>query len=349
MSTFYPLRVSEVNRLTPDAVSVSLEVPVKLREFFSFKAGQYITVKHRKDGEEIRRAYSIASDPQSENLVIGIKEVPEGTFSTFANRTLQAGDTLEIMPPEGRFVFPVNSEEKNILAIAAGSGITPILSIIKEALVRYTNTSVVLLYGNRSLKDTMFRETLNDLLHTYPERFTVHYVFSRTREDSSLFGRIGSDTINYVLRNKHKDIQFNRAYLCGPQELIQMSEACLEAYGLNKGCISHELFTELEVADTLKDHLDGKTQLSVTLDGVEYQLVLDQKALVLDGVLKQKIDAPYSCQGGVCSSCIARVTEGEAQMVKNQILTPGEIAEGLILTCQAHAVTPTLKIDFDDV
>ena len=349
MSNFYTLKVSQVRKLTPDSVAISLRVPEALQETFSFTAGQYVTFRHFKDGEEIRRAYSIASRPGEEDLTVGIKKVPGGAFSVYANETLRAGDSLEVMPPEGRFIYQPESGSSCVLALAAGSGITPIMSIIKTALADRSDSRVVLAYGNRSPQETMFRDEIEQLKSEYADRFTVYYLFSRDREDGSLFGRIESGTVNFITRNKHQDLSFDRCYLCGPQAMIEMAEETLIGQGVPKERIFHELFTAAEVADTLKDELEGKTALTVTLDGVQHQLVMDQKSLVLDAVIRAKIDAPYSCQGGVCSTCIARVTEGEASMVKNQILTPGEIAEGLILTCQAHPTTSVLKVDYDDV
>jgi ring-1,2-phenylacetyl-CoA epoxidase subunit PaaE len=349
MSTFYPLIVSEVKRLTPDAVSIALEIPGDLNQTFKFQAGQYITIKHQDKSGEIRRAYSIAASPSENKLVVGVKKVPNGIFSTFANDILNPGDTLEVMPPQGRFVYPGSKEEQTFLAVAAGSGITPIISIIKTALESDSKSKFVLLYGNRSLAETMFREELENLTEKYSERFYLYYTFSRQREENALFGRIEGSSINYVIRNQHKAMSFDRAYLCGPEEMIKLTQETLKEGGLLENQISVELFTEQEVEDTLIDQLEGKTQLEVTLDGVLHKLVIDQKALILDALLKNKIDAPYSCQGGVCSTCIAKITEGQASMVKNQILTPGEIKEGLILTCQSHPTSPILKIDYDDV
>ena len=349
MSNFFTLEVSQVRKLTPDSVAVSLRVPEALRETFSFTAGQYVTFRHFREGEEIRRAYSIASRPGEAELTVGIKKVLGGIFSVYANDALRAGDSLEVMPPEGRFVYRPESSGTRVLALAAGSGITPIMSIIKTALAENSESRVVLVYGNRSPEETMFRAEIDQLKSEYDDRFTVYYLFSRGREEGSMFGRIEASTVNFITRNKHQDLSFDRFYLCGPQAMIEMAEETLVGQGVPKERILHELFAAADVADTLKEELDGKTELTVTLDGVLHQLVMDQKSLVLDAVLRAKIDAPYSCQGGVCSTCIARVTEGEASMVKNQILTPGEIAEGLILTCQAHPTSPVLKVDYDDV
>jgi ring-1,2-phenylacetyl-CoA epoxidase subunit PaaE len=223
------------------------------------------------------------------------------------------------------------------------------MSIIRTALAENRDSQVVLAYGNQSPKQTMFRAEIEQLQSEYPGRFTVYYLFSRDREEGSLFGRIEPGTVNFITRNKHRDLSFDRFYLCGPQAMIEMAETTLIGQGIAKDRVSHELFTEAEGTDTLKEELEGKTTLTVLLDGVSHELVMDQKSLVLDAVIRAKIDAPYSCQGGVCSTCIARVTEGSASMVKNQILTPGEVAEGLILTCQAHPTTPVLKVDYDDV
>ncbi len=349
MSAFYPLEVTEVRKLTPDSVAVSLRVPEDLRKTFAFEAGQYLTFRLQRDGSEIHRAYSIASRPGLDELTVAVKKVPNGVFSTYASEVLRAGDRLETMPPQGRFVFRAETQAKALLALAAGSGITPILSIIRTALEDRPDTRVVLAYGNRSADETMFRAEIEQLKADFADRFAVYYVYSRSREEGSLFGRIDTSTINFITRNKHKDLAFERYYLCGPQGMIELAEDTLLGQGVAKEQILHELFTSAEVTDTLQESLEGKSRLTVTLDGVSHDLVMDQKALVLDAVLRAKIDAPYSCQGGVCSTCIARVTEGNAQMVKNQILTPGEIEDGLILTCQAHPTTPELKIDYDDV
>lgn len=349
MSAFYPLEVTRVRKLTSDSVAVSLRIPDTLRDAFAFEAGQYVTFRLEHGDSEIRRAYSIASRPGAAELTVGVKKVPNGIFSNYAIDTLQVGDHLETMPPQGRFVYRPESQAKALLALAAGSGITPLLSIIRTALEDSPQTRVVLAYGNRSADETMFRSEIEQLRVDYPDRFSVYYVFSRSREEGSLFGRIDASTINFITRNKHKDLRFDQCFLCGPQAMIEGAEETLLGQGIAKEQILHELFTSTEVKDTLQEVLEGQTRLSVTLDGVAHDLVIDQKSFVLDAVLKAKIDAPYSCQGGVCSTCIARVTEGNAQMVKNQILTPGEIAEGLILTCQAHATTPDLKIDYDDV
>jgi ring-1,2-phenylacetyl-CoA epoxidase subunit PaaE len=359
MAQFHSLKVKHIDALTPNAVAVTLDVPKELAQTFAFTAGQYITIKKEIKGKELRRAYSISSSPKKEDITIGIKRVDHGGFSDYANTKLAVGDVLEVMPPEGRFVF--NPEEKkqfsfkkhgnpkNIAAFAAGSGITPIMSIARTVLDSNPKNKMVLVYGNKSHEETMFYTDLAKLELEHPERFFVYFTTSQAREDNALFGRIDTATVNYALKNKHKDLDFDGYYLCGPEEMIQLVSDTLKENEIEASKIHFELFTTTEIQEEMPAKVDGQTALTVVVDDTEYQLTMDRKTLVLDAVLKENIDAPYSCQGGVCSSCIARITEGAAEMVKNQILTDSEIKEGLILTCQAHPTTPILKVDYDDV
>ena len=349
MSQFFPLEVSRVESLTPNAVAISFEIPVELKEAFSFTAGQYITIKHQQNGEEIRRAYSLSSKPDKTEITIGVKKVPGGSFSVYANESINAGDTLEVMPPEGRFTFDKEAGSRNLVAFAAGSGITPIMSIIQTALEANEDNKVILVYGNQSEQETMFHKDLKVLGEQYEERFFTYYLFSREKGADALFGRIDRSIVNLITRNKHKDLNPDCYYLCGPLPMIETVTESLKENGVDEEQIYHELFTESEVEDTLTDVLEGRTHMEVTLDDQVFTLDMDQKSIVLDAILKADIDAPYSCQGGVCSTCIARVTEGSAEMVKNQILTDSELEEGLILTCQAHPTSASLKIDYDDV
>lgn len=349
MSDFHPLTVSSVAHLTSNSVAISFTVPNHLKDDFSFVSGQYITIKHYLNGGEVRRAYSISSVPTANEITIGIKKVEGGTFSVFANSGIKAGDVLEILPPEGRFTFVPSNTAQNIAAFAAGSGITPIMSIAQTVLESHLNNTFVLVYGNQNPSETMFLQEIKALKKKYTNRFFVKFAYSRSREEDALFGRIDASSVNYILKNKFKGTSFDAFYLCGPEEMIHLVSDTLKTSGIPDNDIYHELFTASETVDTLAEDLDGDTQVEVTVDDETYSFAMDKKILVLDAVLKENIDAPYSCQGGVCSTCIARVTEGKAEMVKNQILTEGEIAEGLILTCQAHPLTATLKVDFDDV
>lgn len=348
MSQFHALKIAAVDQLTPNAVALTFDIPNELKEAFAYKAGQYITLKHLLNGKELRRAYSISSPPSSGKLTVGIKKMEDGTFSVYANEQLKAGETLEVMVPEGRFVFD-SSEPQTIAAFAAGSGITPIMSIAQTVLESHPENHFVLVFGNQTPEETMYFRTIQSLKERYGDRLFVQYVFSRSSEEGALFGRIEKSTVNFVLKNKFKGTAFDAFYLCGPEEMINQVTDTLKDNGIPKDKIHFELFTSSDTEDELAGELEGKTQVEVLLDDETFTFVMDKKELVLDAVLKQDIDAPYSCQGGVCSSCIARLTEGKVEMVKNQILTDSEIEEGFVLTCQSHPVSAKIKIDYDNV
>jgi len=349
MSDFHELQIAAVDRLTPNSVALTFAIPSHLSDTFSYDAGQYITLKTDINGIAVRRAYSISSAPSSGKLTVGIKKVPDGTFSLHANENLQAGDSLEVMPPEGRFIFVKGSKPKTIAAFAAGSGITPIMSIAQSVLESHDENKFVLVFGNQTPEETMYRDTLLHLEEKYANRFFVQWLYSKSTEPDCLFGRIETSTVNLITKNKFKDFDFDAFYLCGPEPMIHTVSDTLKNNGVAEEKILFELFTSAAPKPSGNEESDGRTEVHVVVDDEEFTFTMDQKTLVLDAVLKENIDAPYSCQGGVCSSCIAKVTEGRAEMVKNQILTDGEVEEGLILTCQAKAVTPTLRIDYDDV
>ncbi len=349
MSDFHMLSISEVKKITPSAVSITFSIPENLNETFRFKAGQYITLKHIHNGNEIRRAYSIYTSPESGRLSVGIKQVEGGTFSVYANTVLKQGDAIEVMPPEGKFILDGASEtSKDYIAFAAGSGITPVLSIITSVLEEESNSTFSLVFGNRSMEEAMFASDILKLKQEYPDRFFSEFIFSRKKEDTGLFGRIENSTINYLFKNKFAGRNFDAYYLCGPEAMIETVKALLKEKEVAKNKIFFELFTTTDAA--LPDELhDGKTQVTIVLDDETETFIMKQNSSVLEAALKHGLDAPFSCQGGICSTCIARIKEGKAEMRKNQILTDEEIAEGLILTCQAHPITPALHIDYDDV
>lgn len=349
MANFYPLTVQSVKSLTPDAVAITFTIPKELTQTFVFSAGQYITIKKEIKGKELRRAYSISSSPTLNTITIGVKKVGNEGFSNYANTKIATGDTLEVMPPEGRFIFNPSNATKNIAAFAAGSGITPIMSIATTVLASNPNNTFVLVYGNKSYKDTMFYTDLVKLQLEYTNRFFVYFTNSQTKEDDSLFGRIDTNTINYALKEKHADTAFDDFYLCGPEAMINLVTDSLKENGVSNDAIHFELFTATEIKEELPQSVDGSSEVTILVDNEEFSFSMDKKTIILDAVLKENIDAPYSCQGGVCSSCIAKVTEGKAEMSNNQILTDSEIEEGLILTCQARATTSTIKVDYDDV
>lgn len=350
MSGFHKLTINTITKETTKAISLSFDIPQALKDTFIFTAGQYVTLKTTINNKEVRRDYSLCASPKSGTIKVAIKEVKDGTFSSYANANLKTGDTIEVAAPKGRFTFTPSNETKNIVAFAAGSGITPVLSIIKCALEEETLSKVVLVYGNKTQEDAMFLSELKALEEKYNERFYIQYLYSQKDESNSIFGRIEKSTVNYVL-NEHVKTSFDAFYICGPESMIYTVKDTLIENNINEDAINYELFKASKTTDTTetKETTSGETKITVIVDDETTTFDMSQKQTLLEAALDKDLDAPYSCQGGICSSCLARVTEGEATMRQNNILTDSEIAEGLVLTCQAHPTTPTIVIDFDDV
>lgn len=350
MSTFYKLSIKEIQKETKDSVSIVFNIPQDLQDKYKFIPGQYVTIKKVLDGNELRRAYSICSSLQSNRIKVGVKSAENGYFSKYAVNELKVGDELEVSRPEGRFnLMPNSKHSKNYLAFVAGSGITPILSMIKSVLETEKESHFVLVYGNKSVTDVMFKSEIDTLVQNNPANFSVYYVYSQFEEVGTLFGRIDTSVLNFILNNKCKDIQFNDYFLCGPEPMINLIKENLLEKNVEEKNIHFELFST-SVDDKVGDaDIDGKTKVNVLLDDEEHTFEMDRSKTILEVALKNGLDAPYSCQGGICSTCLAKITEGKAVMDKNSILTDSEIKEGLILTCQAHPTTPTISIDYDDV
>jgi ring-1,2-phenylacetyl-CoA epoxidase subunit PaaE len=352
MSQFHSLAIKSIDRVTDKSVAITFVIPENLKDKFVFKAGQYITLKTTINGEAIRRDYSICSSKNSGQLTIAVKAVENGTFSVYANEKLKAGDFIDVAEPNGRFIFEANeAKTRTIAAFAAGSGITPILSIAKTLLEDEPFSNFILVYGNKTLADAMFFKDLIALKNTYGNRFHVHFIYSQSQENEALFGRIEKSTVNLIVKNKYKGVSIEKFYLCGPEQMIHTVKAVLIENGVKEKAILFELFTApVEVATTSNLEVSSEnTKIKVLLDDEEFEFEMNQKQTILEAALKQDIDAPYSCQGGICSSCVARLTEGEAKMRQNNILTDGEVAEGLILTCQAHPTSASVVVDYDDV
>lgn len=350
MSAFYKLVIKEVRRETPNAVSVAFNVPEELKPTYAFIAGQYVTLKLTLDGHEIRRAYSLSTSPNSGELCVTVKAVEDGVFSQFANTRLKQGDLIEVGVPEGKFTFePKADHQKNYAAFAAGSGITPIMSIIKSVLENEPKSTFVLTYGNKSPENTIFHDELHNLQLKYVGRFYVHFAYTEVNVDDALFGRIDKSAVNFVIKNKHAEKDFSKFYLCGPEDMIANVSNALKEHNIPEKDIKFELFTTSTTETKVENTLGGHTKITVLVDDETFSFEMAQKQTILEAALKQGIDAPYSCQGGICSSCLARITKGSAAMSKNAILTDKEIAEGLILTCQAHPTSNELFVDYDDV
>lgn len=350
MSTFYKLSVKEIKQETKNAVSILFEIPVDIQKNFCFIPGQYITIKKELNNKELRRSYSICSSKESNSIRIGVKAVDKGTFSVFATTKLKVGDVLEVSIPEGRFVLdPEKDNERNYLAFAAGSGITPVMSMLKSVLKEEPKSKFVLCYGNQSSQETMFKKDIDTLKNKYPDQFFVYYTYSQSNEENALFGRIDRSTINYILKNKHKDLEFDKFFLCGPESMIDLVKKDLLEKGNTDDSIHFELFSTEIKEDEVLEHLEGEANITILLEDEEVTFSMKKDKSILEAALEKGLDAPYSCQGGICSSCLAQITEGKAVMDKNTILTDEEVQDGLILTCQAHPVTNKITIDYDAV
>lgn len=342
---FHNLTIQQVTKITSQAVELVFNLPETLKDAFKYTSGQYLTLRAPINGADVRRAYSMSSAPQDSALTVVIKAVEQGVFSNYA-MTLRAGDSLQVAEPQGFFVHEEVSGD--ILLVAAGSGITPIFSLLKTYLATSTH-KVALIYGNQSVAQTIYYEQLNDLQDQYSDRFKLTYCFSGEDRDGALFGRVSKSNLNYFLKQHVPEFAFAKAYLCGPEEMIHMATDNLIEQGvLPKETINFELFTttDAKVEITEDGHL---TELTVILDDEKHVYTMKRSETLLDVMLKNDLDAPYSCQGGICSSCVGLVEEGTTSMAKNNILTDKEVASGLTLTCQACPTSAQVTVNFDEV
>lgn len=353
MPKFYDLKVEAIKRETSKAVSIHFAVPDSLKTEYEFIAGQYITLKTQLNGKEIRRDYSLCTNPRSQAIKVVVKEVENGLFSPYANKEIRVGTELQVGPPQGRFTFVPNPQGKRIImAIAAGSGITPVMSILITLLEEEPNSSFVLLYGNKSPEDTIFLKELDAMKESYNDRFTYIRAYSQTHVPGALFGRIDRSFILHTLNQLGEGASIDCFYLCGPKPLIDESKEVLTNQGYGHEKIKYELFSSPEIEDSNESSsksAEGKAEIEIIVDDETFSIEMEQGETILEAALSNDIDAPYSCQGGICSSCIARIKEGTAEMRQNNILTDSELAEGLVLTCQAEPRSGKLVVDYDDV
>jgi ring-1,2-phenylacetyl-CoA epoxidase subunit PaaE len=353
---FHPLRIQEIKKETPDCVSILFTVPPELKETFQFKQGQYLTLRTYIDGGEIRRSYSICSSPLDNELRVAVKQAEHGIFSTYANTQLKKGDVLDVMPPIGKFFVELDPEQhRQYIGFAAGSGITPLLSIIKTTLGTEPYSSFTLVYGNRNRHSIIFKEELEALKNLYMDRFRVIYILSREKTDAAInFGRIDAEKC-CLLCEKTLDITTTDAFfLCGPENMIFSVKDQLEKLGVENKKIHFELFTTPDAKKTndkpvlSPEQKEVKSRITVKLDGVSFDFDLGFEGdAILDAALKQGADLPYACKGGVCCTCRAKLLEGEVDMEVNYGLEPEEIEQGFILTCQSHPRTEKVIVDFD--
>lgn len=357
---FHSLQVKAIKRETSDSVSITLDVPSDLRNDYSFTQGQYITFKKFFDGEEIRRSYSICSSPLDNELRVGIKMVEGGKFSTFANTELKVGDTLEVMTPMGNFFTELKPEnKKHYLAFAAGSGITPIMSIIKTTLAIEKDSAFTLVYGNKNTGSIMFLEEIEALKNQFLDRFTAFHLLSRETVDVPILnGRISKEKCHdFFDRKLIDDKSVNEVFICGPEDMIQGVKDCLSARSIDPKHIHYELFTttahsiagnKTNTQAQVTGDNSAKANVSVKIDGITYQLELPYAGeSILDAALKTGADLPFACKGGVCCTCRAKLIKGTASMDMNFSLEDDEVEKGYILTCQAHPTSEELFVDFD--
>jgi ring-1,2-phenylacetyl-CoA epoxidase subunit PaaE len=350
-SVFHRLRVASVERLTADAVAVTFDVPAHLHDDYEFMAGQHVNVSV-PGGDGVRRSYSICSPQGSGLLRIAIKRIPDGTFSSFALGALAPGDELDVMTPAGRFtphVDPANA--KHYVAIAAGSGITPVISIIGSILQTEPASRVTLVYGNRTSQTVMFLDELADLKDVYPDRLNLVHVLSReARETDLLSGRIDEPRLERFLDTLVPPDTVNEWYLCGPLELVTTARRVLLGHGVDRGHIHSELFHvgEPPTPPPPADRSATRSVVTAVLDGRKSTVELaDPEETVLEAVLRVRNDAPFACKGGVCGTCRAKLLDGKLEMERNFALEEDEVNAGYVLTCQSHPSTPAVSLDYD--
>ncbi len=351
MAQFYTITVKEVYKETKDCAVVVLDIPPDLQETFAFVQGQHLTLRTTIAGEDVRRSYSLCSSPIENQWRVAVKQIPGGVFSTFVNNELTAGDKLEVMPPSGRFNTPISESPKNYIAFAAGSGITPMLSIIKTHLEKEPESSFKLFYLNRTVKSIIFKEEIEALKNQYFERFEVFYFLTKEHRDIPLFnGRFDQDKIDQLTKTFIDIPDTHECFLCGPQEMIFFLTDALSAAGLSKDHIHYELFFSGDskaVNTVVEEQIEG-TQIVIIDGGKEFHFVMDTEYdNILDGALAAGADLPFACKGGVCSTCKCKVISGEVKMKINYALEEDEVAQNFVLSCQAVPLTDQVKVDFD--
>ena len=355
MSKFYPLSVAQVRNETRDTIVVTFDVPPELAPSFAYQQGQHLTLRAQIGDQDVRRSYSICSAVQDGLLRVAIKRTQGGLFSSWANEHLKPGMTLEVMPPMGHFNVPLGVDNaRHYVAFAAGSGITPILSIIKTTLLAEPKSQFTLFYGNRASSSVIFKDELTDLKDTYMARLKLAYVMSREQQDIELFnGRINREKCEQFIKHWIRIEDIDIAFICGPEDMMQgVSQALLDA-GMPKEHIKVELFAasipkHQHKARAQDAGVRHETEVTVIMDGSHTSFTMDKdKESILDAGLRAGIDMRYSCKGGVCSTCRCKLIDGKVDMDANYALEDYEIARGFVLSCQAFPVTDKVIVDFD--
>ena len=353
---FHRLKIAEVRRETPDSVSIRFEVPQDLKDAFVFRAGEHLTLRTELEGEDLRRNYSVCVAPHENELRIAVKQMPGGRFSCWANRALKAGHSIEVLPPMGRFVPPeTTSAAPYYVALAGGSGITPVLSILKTVLQESPRSRFTLLYGNRDTASIMFLEELAGLKNRYLDRLEIYHFLEQEAEEIELFnGRLDREKCDAVFASLVDVKVADAFFICGPGPMMDAAEAALLARGIASERILIERFTtgpvtaeELARDEVLQQKAAG-TLLTVTLDGRRSTIPFAASSgNILESLHAAHLHAPYACKGGVCTTCRAKVLAGSVAMKKNYGLTPQEVADGFVLTCQAVPTSDAVTLSYD--
>lgn len=363
---FHALTIARIDAEAGGAIAVTFDVPMQLREVFAFTPGQFLTLRTTIDGQDVRRSYSICSSLhqwRTESTVqVGIRPVEGGVFSNWAVQHLHAGDSLQVMPPQGRFCVQ-RPRALHRVGFAAGSGITPILSIMASTLQDQPESKFTLVYGNRRMDSVMFNEALQDLKDAYPDRLTLIHILSRQAQEVPLLeGRIDGEKVKAIMQALLPVKSMDEVFICGPEGMIEATEKALLDAGARKERVYAERFVSQSTGKPATSQSKGdesrasgkaaqaqaSVALTVKLDGKSYDFGINTNDLVLDAALDHGLDLPYSCKGGVCCTCRAKVIEGQVDMAKNFTLSEEEIAQGFVLSCQARAKTPKVVISFDE-
>ncbi|MEO0386189.1 MAG: 2Fe-2S iron-sulfur cluster-binding protein [Pseudomonadota bacterium] len=354
MPRFHPLSVTDIKKTIRDAVVVTLkpETPAA----FDFIQGQYLTFRRAFDGAELRRSYSICAGRDDGVLQVGIKKVAGGAFSTWANEDLKVGDTLEAMPPMGTFFTELTSDaRKHYLGFAGGSGITPVLSILRTVLAREPLSRFTLVYANRAINTIMFRDELEDLKNRFLDRVTIVHILEQEAQDIDLFtGRVDAEKCALLFKHWIPIAAIDTAFICGPEPMMLTIAAALRAEGLSDAQIKFELFASAQPGRAAQRAVDGDsdrgremTAVKLTLDGESRRFTMPRDTTLLEAALANAIDAPFACKAGVCSTCRAKVLDGRVEMAANHALEDYEVERGYVLTCQCYPLTDSVTFDYD--
>lgn len=351
MNRFHNLTVKNIKKESNNAVSVSFDVPDSLKSEFKFKAGQYLDLKKNIKGNEVIRSYSIWKAPHENEWSVLVKQIDNGVFSTYVNESLSIGDQIEVSNPEGNFSL---KEEQNLVFIAAGSGITPVISMIKDVLYNDKNKTVTLFYINKTKDDIIFNEEIKELNDKYSQ-FNVFNLLTRQKlEDELLEGRLDNNKCQQLVKSQIMSLSADGYYLCGPEEMIFSVKDFLESNNVDSSKIRFELF-QAPTKEENKDSSDlesysGNVSVLMIVDDEEYEFMYNPSSSdsLLDAGIENGVDLPFSCKGGVCCTCKAKITEGNAKMKVNYALTDDEVEDGYVLTCQSHALSSSITVDFDE-